>query len=272
MKKKFMWFFAPDADESTLSGINLDEPTLTEGGDTVAGGEPEPEPEPEPKPPVFDPAAMGDIFAASLAKAGFTPQQQQQVQKPMDPAEAKKLLNVWEPTKEWQVRYDNLETREAALGEMRDGLIKQSDTITQYRMAQMQQQFEAQYAPVRQMLEQQQAERVEAQFNSQYPELAKAEMKPLVSQVIASLTQAKSFKPGDIPGNFKLVADSVQAVIRSATGNADFKITPKGSMPAAQNRNNNALRPTSSGSGGGHGGKPAAAANGKSKVVSLLEA
>lgn len=274
MKKKFMWFFAPEGDgDSTLSGINLDEPTLTEEGDAVPspeGGDPTPDPEPKPG---FDADAMAKAFATSLKDAGFAPAAPViQPAKPMDPAEAKKLLNVWEPTKEWQVRYDNLETREAALGEMRDGLVKQSDTITQYRLNQLQQSMEAQYAPVRQLLEQQQAEKVEQQFNGTYPELAKPEMKPLVAQVIASLTQAKSFKPGDLTGNFKLVADSVQAVIRSVTGNADFKITPKGSTPTGQTRNNNALRPTTSGSGGGSGGKPPAATTGKSKVVGLLEA
>jgi hypothetical protein len=40
----------------------------------------------------------------------------------------KRLLNVWEPTKEWLARYDNLETRDQAIAEQRDGP-SQADTI-----------------------------------------------------------------------------------------------------------------------------------------------
>ena len=63
-------------------------------------------------------------------------------QKEMTRRGGTKLLNVWEPTKEWLAKYDNLETRDQAIAEQRDGLIRQADTIMRYRMNEMQQAME----------------------------------------------------------------------------------------------------------------------------------
>lgn len=265
---KFMQFLEGDKDASAMD--HLDVPELDLGGDdTTPAGDDTLTPEPEPKSNDFDPQKMAAAFAEGLKTAGFVPQPKVDDQPKLSPEEAKKLLNVWEPTKEWQTRYDNLETREKAIQEMRDGVIKQSDTITQYRMQQFEQKMQAQYAPVQQAIAQQQAEAVEKRFDSSYPDLAKPELKPLIGQVIAGLSAKQVFKPGDEAGNFKLVAQAVESVIKVA--NPNFKLTPKGSTPTGQPKNNNALRPTSSGSGGGTGGKQAAPEQSKSKVLSLLE-
>lgn len=270
MKRKFMQFFAPEGGEGGGSALdNLEVPEVKLEGEGELEQKEEQVIEEKTPPAAINYDEMAKAFATGLASSGFKPQEKEQPK--LTPEEAKKLLNVWEPTKEWLERYDNLETRAEAIAEQRDGVVRNADTVAQMRMREMETRLEQTYGPLRQHIAEQQAKAVEDRFDGTYPELAKPEMKGLVYSVMNQLQAAQAFKAGDEAGNFKKVADTVATVIRTATNNPSFKLTPKGSTPEGKPKNNNALRPTSSGSGGGHGGKPAAAGDGKSKVVSLLE-
>lgn len=264
-------FFLEGEDDNTsvLAGQDLDAPVLTEDGEKVEPAIEEEVKEEPTTPPAFDPAALSTAFAEGLVKAGFKPQAEPAtIEKPLTPEEAKKLLNVWEPTSEWQVKYDNLETRADAIREMRDGQIKQADTISQLRMQQMRTELMNEFAPMRQAQAEQEAKQVEQRFDEQYPQLAKPELKGLIGTVIGTLKSSGVLKPRDEAHNFKAVATAVEQIIR--VGTPTFKLTPKGSTPSGQTRNNaNALRPTTAGAAGGGGGKVAPAKTGN-KVLDLL--
>ena len=107
-------------------------------GDTPAQTQPEPEkaepPQtPESGPSFVDASQLAEKFGHVIGQHFQPPPKEMTVQ------EAKRLLNVWEPTPEWEARYDNIETRAQAIAEQRDGLIRQADTIMRYRMNEMQQ-------------------------------------------------------------------------------------------------------------------------------------
>lgn len=281
--KKPMWFFEdePVAGSSPLD--NLDVPELGEDGKIVVEGAPEPEPaaagdvtkvdpepEPEPKPPTIDYAALAAANAEAFKAAGLVPPPVAKVEeKPLTPEEAKKALNVWEPTKEWLERYDNLETRAAAIAEQRDGMIKQSDTIVQLRMQQMQEQFNSIIQPIAQYVSAQEASTREAAFDAKYPDLAKTEMKPLRDIVIGQLVQTKAFENKTQDQIFDLIAKGTETFAKAV--NPAFKLTPAGSTPTGKAKTNpNALKPATAGSGGGGGKGTATPVKSGNKVLELL--
>ena len=110
-------------------------------GDTPAQTQPEPAEKlllnhnslPVTGPSFVDASQLAEKFGHVIGQHFQPPPKEMTVQ------EAKRLLNVWEPTPEWLAKYDNIETRDQAIAEQRDGLIRQADTIMRYRMNEMQQ-------------------------------------------------------------------------------------------------------------------------------------
>lgn len=157
----------------------------------------------------------------------------------MDPAEAEKLLNVWKPTKEWIAKFGNLETQEAALSELRDGFIKHGDTISQFRMRELQKAIETKYEPVLKFMESYQEEQATKRFNSKYDQLSDPALRPVIDSITEKLGKAgKKFDSEE--KLFDAIASEAEKAIQSI--NKDFKLTV-GSSPTT-------TKPKSSSSGG----------------------
>ena len=155
-------------------------------GDTPAQTQPEPEkaepPQtPESGPSFVDASQLAEKFGHVIGQHFQPPPKEMTVQ------EAKRLLNVWEPTPEWEARYDNIETRDQAIAEQRDGLIRQADTIMRYRMNEMQQQMDQRYGPVIEYMQRQEAQAGEYRFAQHYPQLNQPGLRPLLFSVAQSL-------------------------------------------------------------------------------------
>jgi hypothetical protein len=182
-------------------------------------------------------------------------------QKEISVEEAKKLLNVWEPSTEWLARYDNLETRNQAIAEQRDGLIRQADTIMQYRMGEMQRAMEARYAPVVHFMQQQEAHAGEQRFAQTFPQLAHDGLRPLLFSVAQSML-AQGVKFNSERELFTAIARGVEAVIK--VSNPGFSIESNGGGGGTAPQTGKKVGPTgggipvtSPGSGGGGGQKGA---------------
>jgi len=261
MKKRFLQFF-DEGDEGGASpaAALLDTPTLDKPEGNV-----EPEPKLEPK-AAFDYKALAAANAEAFKAAGFAPAAPKvEPQKQLTPEEAKKLLNVWEPDDAFLQEFGNLETQKAAIAKMRDNFIRQADTVAQLRMQEMQQQLEVRYAPLQNYVTEQEAVARETRFNTQFPDLAKPELRPLLTSIVQGLAAQGALDPKDETKTFKTIATAVEAVIKQT--NPNFKLSPA-SAGGKPNNNGNALRATTSGSGGGGGGK--APASDKPLGVRLL--
>ena len=161
--------------------------------------------------------------------------------------EAKKILNVWEPTREWLAKYDNLETRDQAIAEQRDGLIRQADTIMQYRMREMHQQMEQRYAPVIQYMQQQEARAGEWRFGQSYPQLQHQGLRPLLFSVAQSLL-ASGAQFRNEREMFGAIAKGVESVIKVSN--------PQFSLEAGANGNGGGQAQPVRRTGGAVGGIP----------------
>lgn len=226
-----------------------------------------------PIPPPFDPAAfaktLGESVVAALPKP-VVPEPKQ-----LSPEEAKKLLKVWEPTDEFLAKFDNLETRKDALREMVQGIYVQADTAAQIRLIQMQQgiaqEVQQRMTPVEQYFAQEAVRQRENHFQTKFPELAKPELRPLLTGVMAGMAAAGQLDWNKSEETITAVASNMEKTIQQY--NPTFKLsggtvvapTPSGSTPVkpATSTNPNALPSTTSGSGGGGGGVTPAGANAK---------
>lgn len=224
--------------------------------DPSVEGQPEPEPEEKPVVSGLDPAvvtALAQSFGTEIAK--HLPKPPEVVAPQMTEEEAKKALNFWEPDKAWQEKYDNLETREVALKEQRDGMIKYADTIAQHRLAKMQAEFQSQIQPLIQQQQLRDATECQGRFNVKFPQLAKPEVGPLIAAVGDALAkQGKTFSSED--ELFTTLASGVESVLK--VSNPEFKldgVTPtSSSKPVVTKKtksNPNALPSTTTGAAGG---------------------
>src|SRR4029077_4983904 len=158
-------------------------------GTAVFEGESAPEPQREERQQGQQVPAAPQVNARELAAefGQVIGQHFQPPRKELSQEEAKRLLNFWEPTKEWLAKYDNIETREQAIAEQRDGLMKQADTIMRYRMGEMQRAMEERYSPVVAYMQQQGAQGGEHRFAQAFPQLNKVELRPLLFSVAQSM-------------------------------------------------------------------------------------
>lgn len=207
--------------------------------------------------PVIPPTANVDLkkFADILAEKFKPAEPVEKVVDKMDPAEAEKLLNVWKPTKEWIARFGNLETQEAALAELRDGFIKHGDTISQFRMRELQRAIETRYEPVLKFMESYQNEQATSRFNAKYEQLADPALRPVIDSITDKLT--KTGKKFDSEEKlFDAIATEAEKAIQAV--NKDFKLTV-GSSPTNNKTNKsqsaNSIPVTTPGAGGSSAAK-----------------
>jgi hypothetical protein len=170
----------------------------------------------------------------------------------MTPEEARKILNIWEPDENWYKSYDNLETRADAIASMRDALVKQADTLAQFRMQEMIDQFRQEVMPhlttSTQLVNQQREER----FRTTYPQLADDGLQPLVKAVAQDFVdRGQIFKSES--EMFKALASGVEAVLK--VNNPEFKLEAVTSQNGSttQGRSSRSLPVTTPGGGGGTG-------------------
>jgi hypothetical protein len=183
-------------------------------------------PEPQRQPQQVAPAAP-QVNARELA-AEFGQVIGQHFQPPpkeISQAEAKRLLNIWEPTKEWLAKYDNIETRDQAIAEQRDGLIKQADTLMRYRMGEMQRAMEERFSPALQHMQAEQARAGEWRFSQAFPQLNKVELRPLLFSVAQSILASGARFSGEAE-LFTAIARGVESVIK--VSNPQFSLEANG--------------------------------------------
>lgn len=245
--------------EPSLGGSVFTPPAKQTTGDKplpmdkqIATHDPQVPAQPEPEPgqaTAFDPAKFTKEFSSSVAEAlkGTVPQQQTP---PLSKEEAAKILNVWEPDDTWYMQYDNLTTRKDAIASMRDGLIRQADTIAQMRMNEALQALREEYEPKLSFVEEHANEQRQVRFQESFPQLKNPGLQPLISAVTDNfIKEGKTFTSES--EMFKAVANGVAAVIKAT--NPEFTLETAGSSPANNNNGRNQIPVTTPGAGGGTG-------------------
>lgn len=264
IKNKYLVRFFEEPDDNKGGGTAVFDEPVESGGEVEVQEEPKPDAAPAPTHTV-DAKSLAKEFGDVLKP--MMEQRQAPDKKELTPEEAKKLLKVWEPDDAFLAEFGNLETQKAALGKLRDGLVNQTDTLTQYRLKQVEDAIEAKYGPALRALEEMQTNAREERFNKQYPPLANPKLKPVLEAVAQQFVkQGKKFD--DEPSMFKALAEGVESVIKET--NADFKLQPAGSTPAAA-KTNNSIPVTTPGSGGGGGGKSGGKSDARPRGVSVFD-
>lgn len=170
--------------------------------------------------------------------------------------EREKLIDLWEPTKDWQTKYDNLETREEALKEMRNGITKSAATISKLRTDELREELNGTLEETRAFMRDMQNQAAEKRLAEAYPDLGKPELQPIVTAVSRNIVE-KGLKFKTEGELFTALAGGVEAVIR-AGGAKNFKLSsgsnPGNNKPKAK-QNPNAIPVTTPGAGGQAGGK-----------------
>lgn len=263
MKRKNELMFW-DADDGGGDGGSVATEESSRGLDVFEGEPQQAAPEKEAPAPAEREARAPTVDAAELAErfGNVIGKHFQPPPKEITVEEAKKLLNVWEPTKEWLARYDNLETRDQAIAEQRDGLIRQADTIMRYRMGEMQQAMEQRYGPVIQYMQTQEAQAGEQRFAQAFPTLNHPGMRPLLFSVAQSIL-ASGARFNDERQLFTAIAKGVESVIK--VSNPQFSLEANGAsghgaaVPQTRKTGHTpgAIPVTTPGSGGGGGGQKA---------------
>jgi DNA-binding transcriptional MerR regulator len=185
--------------------------------------QPEPQQQ-QPSPSFVDARQLASEFGHVIGQHFQPPQKEMSIE------EAKQLLNVWEPTKEWLAKYEDPETRNQALAEQRDGLIRQADTIMRYRMSELQQAMDQRYAPVVEYMQQQEAQAGEYRFAQYFPQLNHQGLRPLLFSVAQSLL-ASGTRFRSEPELFTAIAKGVESVIK--VSNPQFSLQSNGGAGAA---------------------------------------
>lgn len=217
------------------------------------GGEGDDKPIEDKTPPTVDAdkltselaSKFGDVIAARFPKE----EPKDKTVDTLTPEEAKKILNVWEPDDAWVTKFDNFDTRKAALAELRDGLVRNVDTISQHRLKELEKLLDGRIGPLAQFVEDQRNEQAEKRFHGKYPDLAD----PALGSVVEAVTEKiqKSGKKYDNETDlFEAIATGVEKVIQ--VHNKDFKLTA-GSSPATTKttKSTGGIPVTTPGAGGG---------------------
>lgn len=235
----------------------------------IAGHDPQVPAQTEPKPPGFDPTAFAKTFGESVAQSLKGTVGAPAAPPPMTKEEAARLLNVWEPDDMWYKEYDNLETRKDAVNKMRDGLIRQADTIAQLRMQEELTKLREEYAPKMSLIEEHTNRQREERFHGTFPQLKNPGLQPLINAVTENLVkEGKTFTTES--EMFKAVANGVAAVIKVT--NPDFNLEETaGASPANNGRTNNSIPVTTPGAGGGTGGTVGAGKGPVKKGLSIFD-
>lgn len=260
-------FLAPD-DGSEGSGSSSPTATMF----APVGAEPAPAPSESRVEPVVDPTVpvavapaidyekLAATFGGELRKS--MPPPAVPAQKELSQEEMETALNKFKVTPEWIARYDNLETRSAAMQEMVDGTARHADTIAQARLMQQNKQWEERFTPLIEQQRQQAAVETEKAFHAAYPDLAKPELAPVVGAIVQSLS-ASGQKFSKRSEFFDAVANGVDGVFKAH--NPEYKPT-RTKVPVA----NNSLPLTTPGAGGGGGGGQPATTTGLPRAAAFF--
>lgn len=202
--------------------------------------------EPKETPPAPTPVIDYDKFGAAIAAAFPKPAEPSKPQ--LSKEEIARLTKDWEPDDVFLERLDNIATKKAAIKELFDRAAARAEALAQVHtygeVQRLQQTFGPQLAAVQELAAQQR----EARFNSRYPDLAKSELKPVISAIAQQVLSTQKFADED--SAFDAVAKGVERVIQSHTPTFKLKTRAKSSS------NPNELAATSAGSGGGGGDAP----------------
>lgn len=272
---------APSGEAGLTRGAEAFEPVptkITTSERPLPGEKPPVPAQTEPKPgeegasvPAFDPAKFAQEFGATLG-ATLKPviEQGRQAAPPMTPEEARRLLNVWEPDDAWYAKYDNLDSRKDAVAMMRDALIKQADTLAQYRMQEMIDNLKREVMPHLQSVAEMSNRQREERFHATYPQLSHPELQPLVSAVSQDLVaRGQRFRTeGEV---FAALAKGVEAVIK--VNNPEFKLeaTPNGAPSSTEGRGGRQIPVTTPGGGGGTGRREGGQQTAKPRGLAIFD-
>lgn len=252
MKDSYLKRYYEEADDTGGGGRGI--AAFAEDDKPAEGVVEDPTTTVQPPATTVDAKALAESFGNVLAER-FKPEPvKDKGLEELSPEEAKKLLNVWEPTKEWLARYDNIETRDAAIAEQRDGLIRQSDTIAQYRLREATAKLEKEYGPLREYVAQSRERETNERFNKRYAVFSDPALGDLRTTVASGLQkQNKTYQTED--ALFDDIAKGMEAVIK--VNNPDFKLPSAGSSPAEKpkGQSNNGIPVTTPGAGGGTAAK-----------------
>lgn len=230
---------------------------LNEPATPVAAPAGEPQPAPAAPAPTFDADAIGRAIAANLPKAP-APEPPK-----MTREEARKQLGFMDIDDNFIAKYDNLESRKAAMQELYENQLTVAANIARANAEAMREELRGEFGPAKQHLENYHAEQREKRFNEQNPDLAKPEFRPMIASVVQHLQSTNALQGKDESAIFKLIADTTTGIIKQS--NPNFAPT----APAAPQRAASTLPTTSSGSGGA-GGKSVAQGQGKPKALTFL--
>lgn len=255
MKTRLMWFFEkPDDNASGVVAV-LDGAEQEQEPETT----PEPTPEPAFTTAAFDPKALASELGSVITNAIG---QQKKEQPPITPEEAKKLLRVWEPDELFLSEFEDLEKRPAAFAKLRDGLVRQIDTLVQMRLEELHSNINSRVEPALTFIQEQQVQQRKARFEKQYPALANPALLPVLDAVAAKLSEQQFSSENEM---FEALAKGAEATIK--------QINPNFSLGGAQQKqkSSSGIAVTSPGGGGGGGGVSAnQPTSTKSHVLSIL--
>lgn len=210
------------------------------------------------KPVVVDAAELAKQFGGVIAEHFKKPEDPTPAKKKYDELsqeEREKLIDLWEPTKDWLTKYDNLETREEALREMRNGMAKSAATISKLRVDELKEELNGTLEETRAYLRDMQNKAAEERLAEAYPDLVKPELDLIVKAVTKQLIEGGA-KFANEKALFDALAEGVTSVMH-AGGATNFKLS-SGSNPVNKQTkaktNPNAIPVTTPGAGGQAGG------------------
>lgn len=213
------------------------------------------------------PTQSAPLVNADELLKGLIPLFQQSQQKPptekpqMTDAERKKALRIWEASPEFLQKFGNIDTQAEALHMLRDGLMNQADVLAQASAYDVEQRImailEEKYAPALSHFQQAKVEEQFTRFGTDFPQLAKPELRPLLIAIGKSYqAQGKTFNSEK--ELFDAIAAGAEASIKSTV--PEFVLqrgTP--ASRASGSRSTGIAKNTpgagGAGNGGGSGGK-----------------
>jgi hypothetical protein len=269
IKPLSVFFAEPDDVGSATDILNEDLPQ--------GGGEDDVEVPEGPTPPPapaggFDAAKFAEQFGSSFAQNFSKVQADTQPKQQISPEEARKLLNVWEPDDAFLQEFGNMETQKGAMIKLRDGLLKQFDTLNQYRQREMRAELEKQYAPLKEYVQRAEQQAMEQDMYKAHPGLDADQLGPIRNAVIVQLqNEGKTFESKK--ALFAEIASRTESVVKQF--NPAFTLA--GAQASAPTKKTTAttagaipVTTPGGGGGGGTGGKGAPSGGSKPKALDFL--
>lgn len=191
---------------------------------------------------------------------GLQTQERQYTQEELD-----KMFDVWQPQMDLvtAIREGDEKAAIQAMTDMRNGLLRQANKMTEYQLEIMRRELLGQVAPAVTFAEQQAANRDREEFFKQNEDLRNHEK--LVTTVFNAL-RAEGVRAKSVAEAYKLLADRTRALLPNNNGNG----SGDGQSSAASNNNGTRQKPAqlSRGSQAGGGGGQSAAPNVFSEIFS----